>query len=444
MPKKKVEVDMTNGPLMGKMIRFTIPIVLSGVLQLLFNAADVVVVGRYAGSQALAAVGSTGSLCNLLVNLVMVLSVGTNVMVARDYGLGRQEEVEKTVHTAVAISLLGGVLLAAAGIFLSRPLLHLMGSPDDVIDLSALYMRIYFLGMPATLLYNYGSSVLKAVGDADHPLYYLLAAGVINVILNITFVCVFHMTVDGVAIATVISQCFSAFMVLRHLSRLDSAIHFDLRKVRLHGGTFVQILRIGLPAGIQDSLFSLSNVTIQSSINSFGSVIMAGNSASASLEGFVHTTLTSVNQTAINFTSQNFGAKKYDRTWLVLRNCLLLVTAAGLFLALAGRLFGVQLLHIYSNDEEVIRYGLIRMRMVFTTYVLCGIMETLVGYIRGMGYSIMPTVVTLLGVCALRILWVNTVFAQVGTMESLYVLSGFLADYLHCPWNLHIYHLLEV
>lgn len=304
---KNYEIDMCNGPLFGKILLFTLPLMLSGILQLLFNAADVVVVGRFAGNESLAAVGSTGALTNLLVNLFVGLSVGANVLVARYYGAKAEEEVSQTVHTSMVVSIIGGVILAVLGIVLARPLLRLMDTPEDVIEYSVLYMRIYFLGMPVMLLFNFGSAILRAIGDTRRPLFYLVTAGVINVGLNLCFVIVFHMGVAGVALATVISQCVSTALILQCL--ISSEGCFQLRADRLHMNydKLGKIAAIGLPAGIQGSLFSISNVLIQSSVNSFGSIAMAGNTAGANVEGFVYMAMNSVHQTAVSFTGQNLG-----------------------------------------------------------------------------------------------------------------------------------------
>lgn len=416
---KTKEIDMCNGPLFGKMLRFAVPIMLSGVLQLLFNAADTIVVGRFVGNEALAAVGSIGSLVNMMVNLFMGLSVGTRVLVARYYGAGQYEKVSDTVHTAIMVSLLGGVILIVAGEIFARQVLLLMGSPTDVIDLAALYIRIYFLGMPVVLLYNYGSAVLKSVGDADHPLYYLVIAGVLNVILNLVFVIVFNLSVAGVALATIISQCLSAFLVLRKLMKAEGAIRVELERLRFHKEAFWGIMRIGLPAGIQGSLFSLSNTVIQSAVNSFGSVVMAGNSAAVSLDGFLYAALNSFQQTAINFTSQNRGAGKYERTTRVLLLCSVMVSVFGICLGCLGYAFGRMLLGIYSSDAEVIGYGLVHMRYVTIFYFMFGLMDVFAGYLRGMGYSLMPTVVTLLGVCLLRMVWIAIVFPMARSYETI-------------------------
>lgn len=419
--KSKYEINMCEGPLAGKIILYAVPLVLSSVLQLLFNAVDIIVVGRYCGSDSLAAVGSTTSLVNLLMNVFIGLSVGTNVLVARYYGAGREKDVNDTVHTAVLSSLIGGVILAAVGIVLAKPLLEIMSSPEDVIDLSALYLRIYFIGMPVTLLYNFGSAILRAVGDTRRPLYYLAAAGVINVCLNLIFVIAFNMGVAGVAVATIISQAVSAGLVVKCLVGMEGACRLNLHKLRIVKNRFYEMLRYGLPAGIQGTLFSLSNVLIQSSINSFGSLVMAGNAAAANLEGFVYVSMNAFHHTALSFTSQNYGAGKYERINKVVGWCLCLVTIVGITAGGAFYLLRVPLLKIYNSDPQVIAYGMIRMLYICVPYFLCGLMDTMVGALRGLGYSVMPMIVSLMGACAFRIFWLRTVFAANPALEVLYI-----------------------
>lgn len=324
---KSYEIDMCHGPLFRKILLFTLPLMLSGILQLLFNAADVIVVGQFAGNEALAAVGSTSALTNLLVNLFIGLSVGVNVLVARFYGAQQEQEAQEAVHTAVVVSILGGILLAFIGIVLAQPLLQWMDTPDNVISHSVLYMRIYFVGMPVMLLYNFGSAILRAIGDTRRPLYFLAAAGVINVILNLIFVINFHMGVAGVALATIISQCVSAALIMRCLMKSEGCIRVEWTKLRIHWKMLGKIAQIGLPAGVQGVLFSISNVLIQSSVNSFGSVAMAGNTAAQNIEGFVYTSMNSVHQTAVSFTSQNLGGRQYGRINKILAECILFVTA---------------------------------------------------------------------------------------------------------------------
>ena len=403
--------DLTSGPMLQKIILFSIPLAASSILQLLFNAADVVVVGRFAGSTALAAVGSNGSLINLLVNLFVGLSLGANVVAARCFGAKDEHGIQDTVHTAVTLGLTSGVLLAVVGFFAARSLLELMSCPEDVIDLSSLYLKIYFIGMPMNMLYNFSSALLRAVGDTKRPLYCLAAAGIINVVLNLVFVIGFSMSVAGVALATIISETVSACLVTAMLVREKGALHLDLHKLGFHAGALKQILLIGLPAGLQSTVFSLSNVVIQSAINSFGSTVVAGSSASSNLEGFVYTAMNAFAQAAVTFTSQNMGARKYHNLDRVMRNCLLCAVVTGILLGGGAALAGRQLLHFYSSDEAVIAAGYERLWIICGTYLLCGIMDTLASSLRGLGYSVLPMVVSLIGSCLLRLVWIATVHA---------------------------------
>ncbi len=406
---------------MSKLIVFAFPLMLSGILQLLFNAADIIVVGRFAGSESLAAVGSTSSLINLLTNVFIGLSVGANVLVARYYGSQSRKDLEETVHTSMVIAVAGGAVLVVIGLSLAAPLLEMMGTPEDVLPLSVLYMRIFFVGMPATLLYNFGSAVLRAVGDTRRPLYFLLAAGIINVILNLIFVIAFSMGVAGVALATVASQCISACLIVRCLMKSEAEYRLSPKKLRLVRDKMRSIVRIGLPAGLQGAIFSISNVLIQSSVNSFGSVAMAGNTAAANIEGFVYTGMNSVYQTALSFGSQNFGAKNYKRMARIQVYCLGLVTVIGVVMGTGAVLFGRQLLGIYSSDQTVIQYGVKRLTIICTPYFVCGMMDVMVGGLRGMGCSVLPMIVSLTGACALRVVWIYTVFALNRTLEVLYI-----------------------
>lgn len=418
---KKYEIDMCNGPLAGKILLFYFPLMLSGILQLLFNAADIAVAGRFAGNEALAAVGSTSSLTNLLVNLFIGLSVGANVLVARFYGAGQTEELKSMVQTAVATSVIGGVILIFVGFFLSRPALTLMGTPEDVIGHSVLYMRIYFAGMPFMMAYNFGAAVLRAVGDTRRPLYYLSIAGVVNVILNLIFVILFHMGVAGVATATVISQAISAVLVLRCLIKSDSVYRLELRGLRIAKDKLVKMVQIGIPAGLQGALFSISNVLIQSSVNSFGKIAMAGNTAGSNLEGFVYTAMNAFHQASISFCGQNYGAVKYKRMARALFLCLGFVTVVGLIMGSGAYLCAGTLLKLYSTDSEVIGYGILRMGYICIPYFLCGLMDVMVGGLRGMGYSVMPMIVSLTGACLFRVVWIYTIFRQYRTLECLYL-----------------------
>ncbi len=406
------EINMTEGPLLGKLIQFSIPLALSGILQLLFNAADIVVVGRFAGSHALAAVGSTGALNMLIVNLFMGLSIGVNVLCARFYGAGQNRDLKETVHTAALIAALSGFVLIFLGIGLSRPLLRLMDPPADVIDHSVLYMRIIFAGMPASMLYNFGSAILRAVGDTQRPLYFLLTAGIINVALNLFFVIVLHMGVAGVALATVLSQCVSAGLVILCLTRSEGPYRLFLKELKIYGPKLRDMTKIGIPAGIQSSMFSISNVLIQSTVNSFGSVAMAGSTAAGNIEGFLFTSLDAFTQGAQSFVGQNYGAKKMERVRKTVLLCVGLVTALGLLLGVSAYLAGDALLSIYSTDPAVIAFGRQRMLINCVFYFSIGPMNIFVGGMRGMGHSMAPMLDTVFGTCVLRVLWVYTVFAM--------------------------------
>lgn len=419
--KKSYEMDMCNGPILSKVLVYAFPLMLSGVLQLLFNAADVIIVGRFAGSQSLAAVGSTSALINLLINVFIGLSVGVNVLVAQYYGAKNEEDVNETVHTAIAISLISGVILIFVGLIASRPLLELMGTPDDVINKSTIYMQIYFAGMPVIMLYNFGSAILRAIGDTRRPLYYLSAAGVVNVVLNIFFVTQFHMDVAGVALATVISQVISAGLVVRCLINSEGCLKLRIRDLRVSKFKLKRIVKVGLPAGMQGAIFSISNVLIQSSVNSFGSIVMAGNTAAQNIEGFVYTSMNAVYQTNLSFTSQNYGGRKYSRIRKICFTCIAVVTVVGLMVGLSAYLAGETLLGIYSSDPEVIHYGLKRLSYIATLYFICGIMDSMVGTIRGLGYSILPMIVSLTGACAFRVIWIYTIFQWNRTLDTLYI-----------------------
>lgn len=419
--KKSYEINMCEGPILGKVLIFSIPLMLSGILQLLFNAADVIVVGRFAGSQSLAAVGSTSALINLLINVFMGFSVGVNVLVARYYGGRKERDVSETVHTAVTLSLVCGLILVAVGLALTRPLLELMGTPDDVIDKAVLYMQIYFIGMPANMLYNFGSAILRAVGDTKRPLYYLSAAGVVNVILNLISVIIFHMDVAGVALATIISQAISAICVLRCLMRHESCLKIRLGELKIHKEKLMGIVKVGLPAGMQGAIFSISNVLIQSSVNSFGSIAMAGNTAAQNIEGFIYNTMVAVYQANLSFTSQNYGAGKFSRINRIMFICIGVVSVVGFSIGVLAYGAGTSLLSIYSSDPEVIAYGMTRLQIIGLTYFTCGIMDTMVGSIRGIGYSVLPMLVSLTGACLFRIIWIFTIFQWSHTLLTLYL-----------------------
>lgn len=406
----RYEIDMCSGPVLRKMLAFAVPLICSSVLQLLFNAADIVVVGRFAGDNSLAAVGSNTSLINLLTNLFIGLSIGANVLTGICYGAKREKDLRETVHTSMLLSIFSGIFLAVGGFFLARRILVWMQAPAEVLDLATLYLRIYFLGMPATMIYNFGSAILRAVGDTKRPLFYLSGAGVINVILNLFFVIVLRMDVAGVAIATVISQCISAALIVVCLMKEESGIRLILSELHIYKDKLFRILRIGLPAGFQGIIFALANVMIQSSINLFGATVVAGNSAAANIEGFVYVSMNGFYQATISFTSQNMGAGKYDRIRRILFSGEICAIIAGLALGNACVFFGKPLLSVYSSSPEVMAAGMVRLQVICSSYALCGMMDVMVGALRGIGYSVMPMIVSLIGACGLRILWLATVF----------------------------------
>ena len=413
-----------RGPLFWNIVKYTVPIILTSVLQLLFNAADLVVVGRFCGSLSVAAVGATGSVTNLIINLFVGLSVGAGVTVAHAYGGNDEQAVHKTVHTALPTAIVSGVVLTLIGVVFSRIFLELMGTPENVLGLSSVYMRIYFCGMTFSMVYNFCSSILRAVGDTRGPLIYLSVAGVINVILNIVFVTVFGLNVAGVALATIISQGVSAVLVVRALMVRTDSCRLVLSKMRFYKMQLLKIIRIGLPAGIQGSLFSISNVIIQSSINSFGDVFMSGNAASGNIEGFVYVSINAFHQTAVNFTGQCTGAKKYKRAVKALWICLACVTVVGIVNGSLVNIFGKQLLSIYITDSaEAISAGIVRLAFISLPYFLCGLMDVTTGALRGMGSSVTPMIISILGICGLRIAWIFSVFQleRFHTPEVLYL-----------------------
>ena len=423
-------IDMINDRLSTSIIRYTVPIILTGLLQLLFNAADLVIVGRFCGSICVAAVSATGAITNLIVNLFIGLSVGASVTVAHSLGGRNDEETHRTVHTAFATALTGGVILTIIGVVFSRTFLIWMNTPDNVLPLSTVYMRIYLGGIIFSMIYNFCASILRASGDSKTPLVYLTVSGVINVVLNVIFVTVFHMNVDGVALATTLSQGVAAVLVTRALMKRTDACRLILKKVRFYKKQLLKIIRIGLPAGIQGSMFSISNVIIQSSVNSFNSdAIMSGNGAASNLEGFVFVVMNSLHQTAVNYIGQNAGAHRFDRIKKIYVTCLGYVAIAGAAASLSILLFGRQLLSVYITDsQEAIDYGLVRLTYVMLPYFLCGLMDVSTGALRGLGSSFVPMVITVLGVCGIRIAWIYTIFQipQYHTPECLY-LSYFIS-----------------
>ncbi len=416
--EKRYELDMCSGSILKKMLIFALPLMCSSVLQLLFNAADIVVVGRFAGDNSLAAVGSNTALINLLTNVFIGLSIGANVLAARHYGADEVKELSKTVHTSMLLSLFSGLILTVIGLVFARQLLELMKTPPEVLELAAVYLRIYFAGMPAMMIYNFGSALLRAVGDTKRPLYYLFIAGVINVVLNLIFVIAFKMDVAGVALATVISQCISAFLVVRCLMNEQGGMQLILSELKIDVEKLAAIVKIGLPAGFQGVVFSFSNVVIQSSINLFGETVIAGNSAAANIEGFIYVAMNAFHQATISFTSQNMGAGKYERINKIMLTGLACVFVTGAVLGGIVLLLGRPLLGIYSESADVVDAGMVRLKFVLTTYFMCGMMDVMVGAIRGLGYSVMPMIVSLIGACGLRLVWVATIF-QIDRFHSI-------------------------
>lgn len=433
---KSYEIDMCNGPILSKMLLFALPLMCSTILQLLFNAADVIVVGRFAGDHALAAVGSTSSLINLFVNFFMGLSIGANVLVARFYGGKQERALKETVHTTILLSIVSGVLLAVLGVTFAPTILTWMDVPKEVLPLASVYLRVYFLGMPASMLYNFSAAILRAVGDTKRPLSYLSIAGVVNVGLNLFFVIVFKWSVFGVALATTISQIISAILVLRCLMREDGGIRVNLRKLRLTTDKVRKIFRIGIPSGIQSVVFSLSNVLIQSAINSFGATVVAGNSAASNIEGFVYAAMNAFYQSNLSFTSQNIGAGKKERLNRILFVAQGCVIVTGIVLGVGSYLGGPVLLSMYTTSAAVVAAGMVRLRHIGLPYALCGIMDVTVGSLRGMGYSVFPMLVSIVGSCLLRIVWLQTVFKidayhRIETVYIIYAITWIITGTTH-------------
>ena len=415
------KMDMTKGPLLGKMITFALPLMASGVLQLLFNAADTAVVGRFTGQQALAAVGSNGPLINLIVTLFMGLSVGTNVLTAQYLGSGRKKDLSETVHTSIVASAVFGLILVGLGFLLARPMLNMMGSPEDVIDLAELYIKIYFTGMPMLMVYNYGSAVLRAAGDTKRPLIFMMISGVINVGLNLLLVIVFKLGVAGVAIATVVSETVSAVLVLSCLIKSKGDWGFRWKEARITWSKLGRMTRIGLPAGFQGASFAISNMLIQSSINSFGSVTMAGNAAAANIEGFCYVAMDAFSQAAISFTGQNYGAREFKRVDKILIYTLILGTSSGILFGGAAYLLGRPLLGIFSTDPAVIDVGMLRMGIICLTQFTSIWMGTPSNVCRAMNRSFFPMLNTVVCVCVFRIIWILTVFTIDRSLTILYL-----------------------
>ncbi len=418
---KNYEMDMTQGALLPKMLVFTYPLVLMGMLQLLYNAVDTIVVGKFAGSLALAAIGSTGSIVNLMITVFMGLSVGTSVCTAHSYAKGDHKSVHEIVHTSITLSIVCGVFVGIVGFVFTKPLLLLMDCPLDVIDGASIYMKIIFIGTPINLVYNFAAAILRAIGDTKRPLYFLMLSGVVNVALNLIFVIVFNLDEAGVALATVISQAVGLVLILICLINATGSHALKWRELKIYKDKMLQIIRIGIPAGVQGSMFGISNVIIQSSINSFGAIAMAGTTAASNIEGFCYIAMNAVHQTAVTFSSQNTGANKPDRVRKTLWLSLTIVTVIGGTISAICTAFGSQLLSIYDSNPDVIAVGLIRFTYILMPYFICGVMDVLVGQLRGMGYAIMPTVVSIVAVCVFRLVWIYTVFASNRSLETLFI-----------------------
>jgi len=419
--KNKYEIDMCNGSIMDKLISFSLPLMLSGILQLMFNAVDIVVVGRFSGSQALAAVGSTTALINIFTNLFIGISLGANVLAARFYASGKEKEMSETVHTAITLALISGIIMAVVGLVLAKLALELMGTPSDVIELSTLYMRIYFCGMPFFMLYNYGAAILRAVGDTKRPLIFLIISGVANAGLNMILVIIFHMGVAGVGIGTVISQLISCILVLRCLYKSEGCYQLRFSKLRIQKVYLRQIFQVGIPAGIQSTVINFSNALLQSSVNSFGSTAMAGYTAANNILGFLYASVNAVTQACMSFTSQNYGVGKYKRMDRVLINCLILSVVISGVLGCGSYAFGTEILKVYTEDPKVIQCGLEILSMTTVTYFLCGIMDLFPGALRGMGRSGVPMILSIIGTVGTRIVWIFMLFPQHRSLKFLFV-----------------------
>ena len=421
MKNNKYEIDMCNGTLMDKLISFSLPLMLSGILQLLFNAVDIIVVGRFTGRQALAAVGSTTALINIFTNLFIGISLGANVLAARFYASGKEKEMSETVHTSITLALISGLVMALAGVLLARFALNLMGTPNDVIDQSVLYMRIYFLGMPFFMLYNYGAAILRAVGDTKRPLFFLVISGMTNAVLNLVLVIVFHMGVAGVAIGTIVSQLISSILVLRCLYTSNTSYRLYFSKLGIKTQYLKQIFQVGIPAGIQSTVINLSNALLQSSVNSFGSVAMAGYTAANNIFGFLYMSVNAVTQSCMSFTSQNYGVKKLKRMDRVLLDCMILSVGVTLTLGCGAYFFGPELLKIYTSDADVIRCGVEVLAFTTVPYISCGIMDQLPASIRPMGYSGVPMILSIIGTVGTRIVWIFGLFPAHRSLSFLFI-----------------------
>lgn len=418
---KKYEIDMTNGTIMDKLITFSLPLMLSGILQLMFNAVDIIVVGQFSGSRPLAAVGSTSALINLFTNFFIGISLGTNVLAARFFASGKIKEMSDTVHTSILFAAISGVVMMIVGLLFSRFALELMETPDEVIDMAALYLKIYFVGVPFFMLYNYGAAVLRAVGDTRRPLVFLVISGVVNAILNMVLVILFHLDVEGVAIATVISQMISCVLVLRCLCKTDACYQLHFSKLSINGKYLRQIFQVGVPAGIQSTVINFSNVLLQSSVNSFGSIAMAGYTAANNLLGFLYTSINAVTQACMSFTSQNYGVGKLKRMDRVLADCMILSVVVAVVLGCICYGFGPEILQIYTEDAEVIACGMEILAYTTITYFLCGWMDLFPGALRGMGYSAVPMVLSVIGTVGTRVVWIFGIFPYHRSLAILFI-----------------------
>ena len=412
---------MCNGSIMDKLVSFALPLMLSGILQLMFNAVDIIVVGRFSGSEALAAVGSTTALINVFTNLFIGISLGANVLAARFFAAGRKEEMSETVHTSITLALISGILMAFVGLVFSKGALELMGTPEDVIGLSTLYMQIYFMGMPFFMLYNYGAAILRAVGDTKRPLYFLIIAGVINAGLNMVLVIVFGLGVAGVGIATVFSQMVSCVLVLTCLCRTEGSYKLSFSKLSMKGYYLKQIFQVGIPAGIQSTVINFSNVLLQSSVNSFGSIAMAGYTAANNIFGFLYVTVNAVTQACMSFTRQNYGVGKWKRMDRVLIDCLILSFVAMMILGNSAYFFGPKLLTIYTSNSKVIQCGMEILLYTTVTYFLCGFMDLFPGALRGMGRSGVPMILSIIGTVGTRIVWIFWIFPNHRSLDILFI-----------------------
>jgi len=421
MAKSKNEINMTLGAMLPKIIRFAIPLIFSSILQILFHTADVIVAGRFAGETSLAAVGACSSIINLIVTLFIGLSLGATIVVSKYYGEKDYAGMQKATHTAILMSIICGLFLTVLGNVVAKPVLHMLGVPDDVIGLATSYMKIYFLGAPFNILYNFASGIMRSYGDTKSPLRFITVAGIVNVILNLVFVIYFKMAASGVALATVISHALSAIFATKALMHINNGCHLDLKQLRIHKQQLFMIIKAGVPAGLQSILFSISNVLVSSSVNSFGTMVVAGNSAAMSIGNFVYTSMHATSQSAVTVASQNYGAKEFKRILKGWGICAICVSVVGILTSAAAVIFADTLLSIYSTNPQVIECGKIRINYLVATYTLCGFMEVSVACLRGIGHAVLPMVVSIFGVCVFRVFWIYTIFAAYRSLPCLYI-----------------------